>query len=314
MALPNFDGLAPEQPNQRRYIMDEFTFESFKSRAVAQPGKGISVFVDEIKGIFECLNQYRKGSDFQNMLSWWSGSAINRDTKGSGLEFCRRSGNSFSGTIQPGVLRDLRKTIDSDDSAGFWYRWLTYTIPSNWEYDLEEDESSTFGLGEECNRLLGNLISIWDSWGEFEIKCDIGTGKWMTDRIKISGISPEYQGKLKAYAIRFAGFIACVEGTKEFNSCPPTKLDSKYLRMGLDMAKYYFLQNEVVFSNEGSGDEVLEKIHGFVRKKGSATVGVIKNRVRILAKTPKDKITDLCEKCSIAYPDLVWDGKMLKIK
>jgi hypothetical protein len=304
----------PDKPVDRSYLMEEFTFESFKGQIVSQPGSGISVFVDELKGVFECLNQYRKGSDFQNLLSWWSGGGVNRRTNAHGRQFLGTTGNSFSGTIQPPVLKELRKEIDPDDSAGFWYRWLVYNLPTDWKFNLEEDEYDDFDLGYECDRLLGNLIKTWDSWGDFELVCKRGTGKWLDDRITDSIISPEYRGKLKAYAVRFAGFIACVEATKEPNSSPPTQLDPKFVKMGLDMAKYYHLQNEVAFSTAGSCDELLEKIQVFVSKKGSATVGVLKNKIRTLSKTPNVKISDLCEKCSIAYPTLTWDGRTLKLK
>lgn len=305
-------GLPPKKPDQRKYLLSSFTFEAFQNQVVKQPGKGLSVHVDELAGLFKTLNQYRAGDDIQNLLSWWSGKGINRTTMANGSQFCRSTGNSISGTIQPGVLRELRSTIDPDDSMGFWYRWLTYTLPTTWEYNLDEDDC-TFDLQAECDLIFGNIISTWDAWSEFEIQCPKGTGKWIDDRIKFSDISPEYKGKLKAYAIRFAGFIACVENTRDRADSPST-LDQRYLQMGLDMAKYYHRQNIVAFDSAGEGDETLKRIHTFVTKKGKATVSILKNRDRLLQKISSQKLTDLCSKCAIAYPDLVWDGKTLKVK
>lgn len=94
------------KPELKQQIISDFTPEAMvKAHEVNK--KGISIYVDEIAGLFKSFNRYNKGNEEEQYLSTWSGSVIS---------IIRASGDNVRidnphiniiGTIQPSVLSQV---------------------------------------------------------------------------------------------------------------------------------------------------------------------------------------------------------------
>ena len=66
----------PEKPILRRTIISDFTPEALM-RALDDNQRGIVVYVDEIMGMFNAVNQYSKGQLIEQLLTAFSGKPLN---------------------------------------------------------------------------------------------------------------------------------------------------------------------------------------------------------------------------------------------
>ncbi|HON00704.1 MAG TPA: DUF3987 domain-containing protein, partial [Acidobacteriota bacterium] len=94
-------------PVDKQMLFGDFTIESLTKAATTNP-RGISVYMDELRGFFQNFNRYNAGSEQEFWLSNWSNSpyAISRMGRKYYLEWLCIN---LVGTIQPSLLDEIGK-------------------------------------------------------------------------------------------------------------------------------------------------------------------------------------------------------------
>jgi hypothetical protein len=105
----------PIPPHHHMVYASSITMEAIESAAAKQPGQSAIYIKDELKAIFQTANQYRKGDDIQNYLSYYDGQQLNKARSGSFISSDHDIKFVMMGTIQPSVLASLAKGENDDD-------------------------------------------------------------------------------------------------------------------------------------------------------------------------------------------------------
>jgi hypothetical protein len=117
------DGPPPEKPNRRKFVFNVATPQGLVRRLADQEDNGVLWCRDELKGLFNSLDQFTgQGEGLEILLETWDGkpSAVDRvDVENSYI--VPESRLSVCGGIQPGVIE---KTFDVEDSQGVLARFL----------------------------------------------------------------------------------------------------------------------------------------------------------------------------------------------
>lgn len=94
-------------PTDRQCLFGDFTIEALL-KAATQNRRGISVYMDELRGFFSNFNRYNAGSEQEFWLQNWSGSpyAVTRMGRKYFLEWLSIC---IVGTIQPSLLDEIGK-------------------------------------------------------------------------------------------------------------------------------------------------------------------------------------------------------------
>ncbi|MBW4635258.1 MAG: DUF3987 domain-containing protein [Iphinoe sp. HA4291-MV1] len=119
----------PAKPGLPVYFFTEATGEGIKTQAQETPNKAMFALIDELVGLFNSANQYRggKGSDKQDMLSYYDGLGQTVLRAGGIKVDVERIYVSIFGGIQPEVLKEHTK--DLKDADGQWARFLFVIQP-----------------------------------------------------------------------------------------------------------------------------------------------------------------------------------------
>jgi hypothetical protein len=113
----------PTSPHHHIVYANSITMEALESAAAKQPTQSAIYIKDELKGIFLSANQYRKGDDIQNLLSYYDGQQLNKIRAGTGFISSNHDIKfTVMGTIQPAVLLELASGSNDDD--GLMSRFL----------------------------------------------------------------------------------------------------------------------------------------------------------------------------------------------
>jgi len=128
----------PEEPQKINAYMEKFTFEAFYNILSTKQNnnRGVLIRQDEIMGLFNSLNQYRKGSDEQDLIKAWEygGVKVNRSNSENSL-IIKQQNISLFGTTQIKNIYDI--VTDSRKDSGLIYRLLV-------SIDREVDDSNIY--------------------------------------------------------------------------------------------------------------------------------------------------------------------------
>ena len=116
--LENYNNLKPKdrvsdskpvEPVKSEIIVSDITLEAMVDVHSVNP-KGLCMYRDELRGIFNDLNKYRKGSDLQFLLSNWNSFAIKSNRKSdSNSYYIKCPYIPIIGTIQNEILIEAFK-------------------------------------------------------------------------------------------------------------------------------------------------------------------------------------------------------------
>jgi hypothetical protein len=113
----------PIPPHHHIVYANSMTMEALEIAAAKQPSQSAIYIKDELKAIFLSANQYRKGDDIQNLLSYYDGQQLNKIRAGTGFISSDHDIKfTLMGTIQPAVL--LKLADGSNDDDGLMSRFL----------------------------------------------------------------------------------------------------------------------------------------------------------------------------------------------
>ena len=147
-------GTLPPKPILRRTIISDFTPEAL-IRAHDDNKRGVVLYVDEIMGMFNAVNQYSKGQLIEQLLTAFSGKAL--DVSRCSMPVPIHIENPFINIV--GTMQTIRmhELIEKGYKAnGFLDRFLFVYPTSQKIADWADDEPSSFSS-------FDNYATMWKS-------------------------------------------------------------------------------------------------------------------------------------------------------
>jgi hypothetical protein len=140
----------PALPILQQHLMSDATIESVAS-ALNSNIRGIGLYFDELLAWTKNFNRYTKGSEEQFFLSVWSGAPVRINRKTSEPIFISMPFISIAGTIQPGKITELAKSMVENGGVDR----LLWAIPK----DIKRTAWSEEELGESTTKKWAQIIS-----------------------------------------------------------------------------------------------------------------------------------------------------------
>jgi len=268
-------------PTDRQCLFGDFTIEALL-KAATQNRRGISVYMDELRGFFSNFNRYNAGSEQEFWLQNWSGSpyAVTRMGRKYFLEWLSIC---IVGTIQPSLLDEigkggrahngfverilfcypdnvpvirLRRRNERSDTRHILQRHYAPVIQHMLDKNLaiygnetEEDQANELYFSPEADDLLTDFINILKS--------------------QMAEKENEYirnvYSKMQTYAIRFCILINRLRQACEYQTNKDFPPDDDHTILSDDVAKAtllteYFLHNALKAHNDISGATPVNKL------------------------------------------------------
>ena len=146
----------PEKPILRRTIISDFTPEALM-RALDDNQRGIVVYVDEIMGMFNAVNQYSKGQLIEQLLTAFSGKPL--DISRCSMPIPIHIEHPFInmvGTMQTTRMHELTDKGYKDN--GLIDR-IIFVYPSSQEISDWQDEENAFTTFDKYSSMWENIIN-----------------------------------------------------------------------------------------------------------------------------------------------------------
>ena len=177
----------PPKPILRRTIISDFTPEALM-RALDDNKRGIVVYVDEIMGMFNAVNQYSKGQLIEQLLTAFSGKPL--DVSRCSLPIPIHIEHPFInivGTIQTTRVHEL---VDKGYKDNGLLDRIIFVYPSSQKIsDWQIDEDSTSSQFEEYSSLWREII---DKICEISFSADESKGCTVQNVLNFSAEASAY--------------------------------------------------------------------------------------------------------------------------
>lgn len=146
----------PEKPILRRTIISDFTPEALM-RALDNNQRGIVVYVDEIMGMFNAVNQYSKGQLIEQFLTAFSGKPLNISRCSMLIPIhIEHPFINMVGTMQTTRMHEL---IDKGYKDNGLIDRIIFVYPSSQEISDWQDEENTFTTFDKYSSMWENIIN-----------------------------------------------------------------------------------------------------------------------------------------------------------
>jgi putative DNA primase/helicase len=118
------------EPKERRHLVNDVTVEKL-GELLAENPNGLTLFRDELTGLFRTMDKQGHESDRGFLLECWNGSnSYTFDRIGRGKTHIPSACLALFGTIQPGPLaKYLRGSFSGEDADGFIPRFQVMVYP-----------------------------------------------------------------------------------------------------------------------------------------------------------------------------------------
>ena len=310
----------PIPPKRREYFVVDVTSEAVAGVQADQPDRGFVGFQDELKALISSQNAYRggRGSDAEKLLSGRDGSGIKVNRAGGKRLFCKRSGYSITGGIQPDVLRNLMGSFD--DPNGFWARFIWCVLPiapsrypegaTKFNIDqllidiykkLESELPQTHKLSPEAREIYKDWYNQLDDLKLKEV------------RQGLRAVYSKMKGNTGEFALILHRINAAVDG------CQPDEYISKdAMAKAIKLAKFYISQIKLIHADgEAEHGELapqLKKLYDFALSQVTwLTASDIKRDCRLFKKSNPEDIRQAClDLVEMGYGSTEGEGKSLK--
>ena len=145
-----------DKPKSKAFIMGSPTGEARRSRLASNQLGQIEMY-DEIATLFNSANQYRQGSDIEDLLSYWDGEGASSDRQDETLSIEPISPFlSIVGSIQPKPLRELKS---KGTGNGLFERFL-YVAPTT-DIKDEDDREMSEAMLEQYDRVMKGFVDMF---------------------------------------------------------------------------------------------------------------------------------------------------------
>jgi hypothetical protein len=310
----------PTPPNQREYFVVDVTSEAVAGVQAKQPDRGFVGFQDELKALISSQNAYRggKGSDAEKLLSGRDGSGIKVNRAGGKRLFCKRSGYSITGGIQPDVLRNLMGSFD--DPNGFWARFIWCILPvapSRYPENAASFDVNALLLDiykkienetPQIHKLSSEAKELYKAWYN-----QLDDLKLKEVRQGLRAVYSKMKGVTGEFALILHRTNAAVDG------CQPDEYISKdAMAKAIKLSKFYISQIKLIHAEgEASQGEIapqLKKLYDFALSQVSwLTASDIKKGCRLFKKSNPEDIRQSClDLAEMGYGSTEGEGKSLK--
>lgn len=161
------DGSKGEEPQRRRFLLQDCTTEALAVIQSQQPTKGLTSIQDEFAKFFKDQGKYKSGKsgDLDALLELKAGdSSIQVDRKGGRTPQeryvrCKKTSFSLIGGIQPDVLKALMG--DFSDQSGFWARFLWMMVPRrSMPFPIDPETGAVIDEGDQYGDLINAIMPI----------------------------------------------------------------------------------------------------------------------------------------------------------
>jgi len=268
-------------PTDRQCLFGDFTIEALL-KAATQNRRGISVYMDELRGFFSNFNRYNAGSEQEFWLQNWSGSpyAVTRMGRKFFLEWLSIN---IVGTIQPSLLDEIGKGGRAHN--GFVERIL-FCYPDNVpviRLRRRNERSDTRHIllknySPVIQHMLDKQLAIHGSESEEDMANELyfspEADDMLTDFINIlkeqmDTHENEYvrnvYSKMQTYAIRFCIIVNRLRQACEYQSNKDFPPNDDQTIVSDDVAKAtilteYFLKHAMKAHNDISGATPVDKL------------------------------------------------------
>ncbi len=195
----------------RRYVVDNITHASLSSLLCREETIGLLAGCDELTQLFQQLSVTHNVGMRAELLKLWGGSALVKDTEGSGCMFAAKTAFSIIGNIPNEEFSRIignEKGFGLHGGDGFWLRWLIVS-PRVIQYVFIDEG---FDIEEILYRFYCCLDSIHE---EIEIGLSRGAKNAYSNKVNLWGESHEmytdlennYINKQRGYLLRIAGIL-----------------------------------------------------------------------------------------------------------
>lgn len=240
----------PSEPKLKLYYFTNATTEGIVKQVKAHPDQGLLYLKDELAGVFKSMNQYRKGSDQEDYLSFYDA---------TGTTNLRSDDNSKSdvdgvllsifGSIQPKVLQKLLG--NGDDENGQWARFIFVNQP------MSASVMSSDGGSFNINPLLVDLYDRISQFAPntyrlsheaFKVYCE-AYNKYERLRCSLDTSEPmsHVWGKAEGLVGKLALNLHCIEYALK-GEVPPAIVERHTIDNAIELAEFYAAQVEAIYS------------------------------------------------------------------
>jgi hypothetical protein len=310
----------PIPPKRREYFVVDVTSEAVAGVQADQPDRGFVGFQDELKALISSQNAYRggRGSDAEKLLSGRDGSGIKVNRAGGKRLFCKRSGYSITGGIQPDVLRSLMGSFD--DPNGFWARFIWCILPvapSRYPENAASFDVNALLLDiykkienetPQIHKLSSEAKELYKAWYN-----QLDDLKLKEVRQGLRAVYSKMKGVTGEFALILHRTNAAVDG------CQPDEYISKdAMAKAIKLSKFYISQIKLIHAEgEASQGEIapqLKKLYDFALSQVSwLTASDIKKGCRLFKKSNPEDIRQSClDLAEMGYGSTEGEGKSLK--
>ena len=146
----------PEKPILRRTVISDFTPEALM-RALDDNQRGIVVYVDEIMGMFNAVNQYSKGQLIEQLLTAFSGKPL--DISRCSMPIPIHIEHPFINMVGTMQTTRMHELIDKGYKDNGLIDRIIFVYPSSQEISDWQDEGNTFATFDKYSSMWENIIN-----------------------------------------------------------------------------------------------------------------------------------------------------------
>ena len=146
----------PEKPILRRTIISDFTPEALM-RALDDNQRGIVVYVDEIMGMFNAVNQYSKGQLIEQLLTAFSGKPL--DISRCSMPIPIHIEHPFINMVGTMQTTRMHELIDKGYKDNGLIDRIIFVYPSSQEISDWQDEENAFTTFDKYSSMWENIIN-----------------------------------------------------------------------------------------------------------------------------------------------------------
>lgn len=146
----------PEKPILRRTVISDFTPEALM-RALDDNQRGIVVYVDEIMGMFNAVNQCSKGQLIEQLLTAFSGKPL--DISRCSMPIPIHIEHPFINMVGTMQTTRMHELIDKGYKDNGLIDRIIFVYPSSQEISDWQDEGNTFATFDKYSSMWENIIN-----------------------------------------------------------------------------------------------------------------------------------------------------------
>ena len=146
----------PEKPILRRTVISDFTPEALM-RALDDNQRGIVVYVDEIMGMVNAVNQYSKGQLIEQLLTAFSGKPL--DISRCSMPIPIHIEHPFINMVGTMQTTRMHELIDKGYKDNGLIDRIIFVYPSSQEISDWQDEGNTFATFDKYSSMWENIIN-----------------------------------------------------------------------------------------------------------------------------------------------------------